>query len=159
MNKGKENDSTKSNKKTFMKPMSLEDHLKLLEKELDADAVSVPQLDTDAVPHILNKYTNSQLTLIFYYFFMSCGVVPRETVDIAPMAKFIHLITGKNFTETSNSDIYKKLKKAPNFLKNKELIKNLRAILPLFQRVQLKEAVTMIENEIDTAQNEINSNK
>lgn len=104
---------------------------------------------------ILISYTNSQLVLIFYYFLKSCGVEPRVSADVAPIAKFLHLITGKNFTTVANSDFYKKLQHVPNFKKDKELIKDLEAIKPMFQTVQLTEVVKMIDNEIDMARSQI----
>lgn len=103
----------------------------------------------------MGDFNNSQLVLIFYYFFKYCGIEPRNTIDIAPMAKFIHLITGKEFTNTSNSDFYKKLQKVPNFKTEKELIKDLQRIKPLFERVQLSEIVKMIDNELDVARSEM----
>lgn len=107
----------------------------------------------------LDRLTNSQIVLLFYYFFKFNGLEPRKNVDIAPLAKFMHLITGKKFTQMSNSDFYKKLQHAPSFKSDGELIKDLTAIKPLFERVQLSEVVKMIENEIETAHTEKQNNK
>ncbi len=101
------------------------------------------------------SYTNSQIVLLFYYFYKLTGLEPRADTDIAPLAKFMHLITGKDFTKVANSDFYKKLQKAPNFKSDKELIKDLTAIKPLFEKVQLLEVAKMIDNETDTARSEI----
>ena len=103
----------------------------------------------------LGGYTNSQLVLIFYYFFKQNGLEPRVNIDISPIAKFIHLITGKEFKAVTSSDFYKKLQTVPNFKTDKELINDLEAIKPLFKMVQLNEVVKMIENEIDLARNEM----
>jgi hypothetical protein len=97
----------------------------------------------------LGEYSNSQLVLIFYYFFKYSGIEPRVNTDIAPIAKFLHLITGKEFSNTQSSDFYKKLLKAPNHISDKTLISDLNHIKPLFQRVELNEIVKMIDNEID----------
>ena len=102
----------------------------------------------------LNGFTNSQIVLLFYYFFVYTGLKPRKEVDIAPLAKFMHIITGKDFTKVANSDFYKKLQKAPNFKSDRELIKDLTAIKPLFEKAQLAEIVKMIDNEIDIARTE-----
>lgn len=96
----------------------------------------------------LNEYTNSQLVLIFYYFFKYLGIEPRKDVDIAPIAKFLHLITGKKFSNTQNSDTYKKLLKVPNHITDKNLKTDLIHIKKLFQKVELNEIVKMIDNEI-----------
>ncbi len=103
----------------------------------------------------LEGFTNSQLVLIFYYFFKQNGLEPRINIDIAPIAKFIHLVTGKEFKATTHSDFYTKLRTVPNFKTDKELINDLEFIKPMFQSVQLNEIVKMIENEIDKARNEI----
>lgn len=97
------------------------------------------------------SYTNSQLVLIFYYFLKYTGIEPRVQIDIAPIAKFMHLITGKDLTAVANSDFYKKLQKVPNFKKDKELIKDLQIVKPLFMKVQLSEVAKMIDNEIEIA--------
>ena len=107
----------------------------------------------------LGGYTNSQLVLIFYYFFKQNGLEPRVNIDISPIAKFIHLITGKEFKAVTSSDFYKKLQTVPNFKTDKELINDLEAIKPLFKMVQLNEVVKMIENEIDLARNEMKQAK
>lgn len=107
----------------------------------------------------LGGYTNAQLVLIFYYFFKQNGLEPRKNIDISPLAKFIHLITGKEFKAVTSSDFYKKLQTAPNFKTDKELINDLEAIKPLFKIVQLNEVVKMIENEIDLARNEMKQAK
>lgn len=107
----------------------------------------------------LGGYTNAQLVLIFYYFFKQNGLEPRKNIDISPLAKFIHLITGKEFKAVTSSDFYKKLQTVPNFKTDKELINDLEAIKPLFKKVQLNEVVKMIENEIDLARNEMKQAK
>lgn len=107
----------------------------------------------------LGGYTNAQLVLIFYYFFKQNGLEPRKNIDISPLAKFIHLITGKEFKAVTSSDFYKKLQTAPNFKTDKELINDLETIKPLFKIVQLNEVVKMIENEIDLARNEMKQAK
>jgi len=104
------------------------------------------------------QHSNSQMVLIFYYFFKQCGIEPRLDVDIAPIAKFIHLITNKEFTKTQNSDFYKKLQRAPNFKSDKGLINDLESIKPLFEKVQLNEVVKLIEQEINVARSEIKQN-
>lgn len=107
----------------------------------------------------INDSSNSQLVLIFYYFFKQNGLEPRKIVDVAPIAKFLHLITGKELKRITNSDFYKKMLKAPNFKTNKELINDLNKIRPFFQKVGLKEVVELIDVEIEVARNEIKNSQ
>lgn len=97
----------------------------------------------------LSAFSNSELVLLFYYFFAENGLTIRESIDIAPIAKFIHLITGKKFTVTTSSDIYKKLKKAPNFKTDKELIKDLEKVKKQFEDFQLNNIAQSMEKEIE----------
>ncbi len=108
---------------------------------------------------ISTEFTNSQLVLIFFYFLKHNGLEPRKNIDVSPIAKFLHLITGKEYNTIHNSDFYKKLQSVPNFKSDKELIKDLESIKPLFGRVQLMEIVKMIDNEIEMARNELNRTK
>lgn len=114
---------------------------------------------TPKVKPQLGEYSNSQLVLIFYYFFKYSGIEPRVNTDIAPIAKFLHLITGKEFSNTQSSDFYKKLSKAPNHISDKSLIDDLNHIKPLFQKVELNEIVKMIDNEIDQCRTAIKETK
>ena len=107
----------------------------------------------------LGEYSNSQLVLIFYYFFKYSGIEPRVNTDIAPIAKFLHLVTGKEFSNTQSSDFYKKLSKAPNHISDKSLIDDLNHIKPLYQKVELNEIVKMIDNEIDQCRTAIKETK
>jgi hypothetical protein len=102
----------------------------------------------------LSSLTNNQIVLIFYYFFKFSKLEPRANTDISSIAKFVHLITGKNFTTIQNSDFYKRLMKAPNFKGDTELAKDLIIIRDLFEKVELKGIVQMIDNELVTTQNE-----
>lgn len=122
----------------------------------------VLKLETTTTPKVdprLGEYTNSQLVLIFYYFFKYSGIELRRNTNIAPIAKFLHLITGKEFSNTQNSDFYKKLSKAPNHIVDRSLIDDLNYIKPLFQKVQLNEIVKMIDNEIDQCRTAIKEKK
>jgi hypothetical protein len=99
--------------------------------------------------------TNSQLVLIYYYFFKQYGLEPRKDISVSPLARFIHLTTGKNFSEIQNSDVYKKLRDAPNFKTDEELVKDLNVIRPLFAKCGFNDILQSIDNEIDIAKNEM----
>lgn len=92
--------------------------------------------------------TNAQLVLIYYYFFKQYGLEPRKNIDISPLARFIHLATDTTFTKVQNSEIYTKLSKAPNFKNDKELLKDLNVIRPLFEKYGFSDILQSIDNEI-----------
>lgn len=121
-------------------------------------ALEQPPTQPKAEPQ-LGRYSNSQLVLIFYYFFKFNGIEPRVNSDIAPIAKFIHLIVGKEYKNITSSDFYQKLREVPNFKTDKELIKDLNKIKPQFKKVELNEIVKMIDNEIDQARTELKQRK
>ncbi len=105
--------------------------------------------------NVLSQFSNSQLVLIFYYFFESLGIKIRKDTDIAPIAKFMHLVLGKDFTYIQNSDFYQKLCKAPNYLSDKNLMRELNIIKNLFEKVELSEAVKLIDSEIERCKREM----
>jgi hypothetical protein len=99
--------------------------------------------------YIFDGYTKSGVALIFYYFFTHFGIEPRKGIDIAPIAKFIHLVLGKELTKIQNSDFYKLLRKTPDFNKAAGLREDLINIKPLFEDVGLNEVVKLIDEEIN----------
>lgn len=105
------------------------------------------------------EFSNNQLTLIFYYFFTGLGLKIRTDIDITAMAKFIHVVSNKEYTKISNSDFYKRLRKAPNFVTDPELIKDLEIIKPIFEKVEMKNVVSLIDTEIAKARVEIKRKK
>ena len=97
------------------------------------------------------EFTLSRQLLTLYFLLKTLGIEPRNTVDIAPVARFAHLITGTSFHTLQNSNLYKKLKKVPNFKEDKALIKDLEFIIPFFKEINLEKAVLFIEDEIKLA--------
>ena len=98
-----------------------------------------------------SEFTISRQLLTLYFLLKTLGVEPRSTVDIAPVARFAHLITGTTFGKLQNSNLYKKLKKVPNFKEDKALIKDLEFIIPFFKELNLENSVDLIEQEIKLA--------
>ena len=148
------NKNTPMVEKNFIKKCELE-----IQKLKDIEIIEptkviqdIPKEELIIAP--LENYTSSQIVLIFYYFFKYNGFDPRNNVDIAPIAKFLHLITGRNYTTVQNSDFYKKLQYVPNFKSDKGLIKDLETIKLLFAKVELYEVVKLIDNEIDMARHQ-----
>ena len=101
------------------------------------------------------SFTQTQIIIVFYYFFKLNRLEIRTDIDVAPVAKFIHLLVGKEFKTIQNSDIYKKLSLAPDIKVGAELIKDLVIIKPFFEMVQLTEIVKMIDNDISIAQRSV----
>ena len=110
-----------------------------------------PDLDKVAENDGSPEFTISRQLLTLYFLLKTLGIEPRNTVDIAPVARFAHLITGTSFHTLQNSNLYKKLKKVPNFKEDKALIKDLEFIIPFFKEINLEKTVLLIENEIKLA--------
>lgn len=122
-----------------------------LEIKKHQDLLDAKRRSPDIRSGILTGHlTNSQVVLVFYYFFKYCGLELRKNIDVSTMAKFIHLLTGKDYKGVNSSDYYKKLKNnVPNFKSDKDLKSDLLIIKPLFLQTELKEIVKMIDNEIE----------
>lgn len=124
------------------------------------DLLDSPEIENEELNDITeqnknsNNLTNSQRVLIYYFFLKQYGLEPRKNIDVAPLARFIHLVTGTTFTKIQNSVIYDKLLKAPNFKNDKELIKDLSVIRPLFEKYGFDEILQSIDIEYDTAKKE-----
>jgi hypothetical protein len=110
-----------------------------------------PDLDTVMESSSSSELTISRQLLTLYFLLKTLGIEPRSTVDIAPVARFAHLITGTSFHKLQNSNLYKKLKKVPNFKEDKALIKDLEFIIPFFKEINLEKTVLLIEGEIKLA--------
>lgn len=110
-----------------------------------------PDLDKAIENDTASEFTLARQLLTLYFLLKTLGIEPRSTVDIAPVARFAHLITGTSFHTLQNSNLYKKLKKVPNFKEDKALIKDLEFIIPFFKEINLEKTVLLIENEIKLA--------
>jgi hypothetical protein len=106
-------------------------------------------------PSTRSTLTISQLVLAFYYGLKSCGIHPRINVDIAFIARLMHLATAKPYTDVHNSEFYKKLKRVPNFKTDRGLIKDLEIIKSRLLALELKEASLLVDDEITLARQEI----
>jgi hypothetical protein len=88
---------------------------------------------------------------------LACGVKPRLTVELAPIAHFLHLILDKPYKGLQNSDLYKRLQTVPNFQNRKTLIRDLERIIPFFLRVEWKDPLQLIENDLLKARSQLNN--
>jgi hypothetical protein len=116
------------------------------------------QSTTHPEPSTKPTLTTSQLVLAFYYGLKSCGIHPRVNVDIAFIARLMHLATAKPYTDVHNSEFYKRLRYAPNFKTDRTLIKDLEVIKGRLLELGLKEAASLVGNEIILALQEISNN-
>ncbi|MHB9147434.1 MAG: hypothetical protein ACYC2U_03280 [Candidatus Amoebophilus sp.] len=107
-------------------------------------------------PSYTSPLTNSQLVLACYYVLISWGIQPRVNLDIAQVARFIHLVTSKPYTQIKNSEFYKKLQKAPELKSTKELVKDLQLIKILLGELELAEASLLVDKELTLARQKIN---
>jgi hypothetical protein len=91
------------------------------------------------------QLTTSQLVLVFHYTLVSLGIIPRKHIDIAPIARFMHVITDRPYINIDNSDYYKKLKRVPHFKTARSLIKDVEVIKRQLLEVGLKEVALLLE--------------
>jgi hypothetical protein len=104
---------------------------------------------------LVENLTESQWVLIYFFMFQSVNLEIRVDVNVAEIARFIHLATGKNLTKIQNSEIYKKLLEAPNFKENRYLREDLIIIRPYVEKNGLKKILHLIDNEILMCKEEI----
>lgn len=109
--------------------------------------------------NFMATFTNNQVVLIFHYFMKFINVSIGNQIDRSSVAKFIHLILNKEFTNVSNSDIYDRLGSAPNSTNDTTLIGDLKIIRPLFEKVQLDVIVKFIDDELSMARSEKKRNQ
>ena len=105
----------------------------------------------------LTSLTNNQQVLIVYYSLLASGIKPRITVDLAPIAQFMHLMLDKPYKGLQNSDLYKRLQTVPNFENRKNLMRDWERIQPFFLRVAWKDALQLIENDLIKARSQLNN--
>lgn len=100
------------------------------------------------------SFTNAQWVFLVYFFFKAYKLEIRTDIDIAPVAKFIQLITGKKPIVPENSDIYKMLGKAPSIHLSKEKnISDMELIKKKFESYGLKKAIPEIDFAIKQEKN------
>lgn len=103
---------------------------------------------------------NSQTVLIFYYGLLSMGYEPRKTDHVAAFARFLHLLTGKEFKSLGLSDFYDKLKVAPIVNKNDyKLLKELQTVRGHFETIGYREPLVELDIEIARTNVKIENSK
>ncbi len=122
------------------------DNLHMGKSDLTNSATSYHQPpNSHHEPSTRPSLTTSQLVLVFYYGLVNLGILPRNHIDIAPIARFMHVITDKSYKNIDNSEYYKKLKRVPNFKTAPFLIKDLEVIKPHLLQVELKEVALLLD--------------
>jgi len=74
------------------------------QRKLNTSSISAP---SEKPAPVLGQLSNSQRVLVFYYFFKNCRLEGGIDIDKSQIARFIHLISGIDYTKVANSDIYK----------------------------------------------------
>jgi len=77
----------------------------------------------------------------------------RGAVDLADIARYMHLLTGKKYTNIYNSDLYKKLQTVPESKGTQSMRKDLQILHALFTQVELDEVAQLIQSVINTIMN------
>ena len=95
--------------------------------------------------------TNSQMVLSLYYLLKAQGKALRGTVDLATIARFMHLLLGKEYITLHNSDLYRKLQLVPELQSRPALLKDLQLLQPLFEQVELSAVARLVEQAITIA--------
>lgn len=99
--------------------------------------------------------TQARQLLSIYYFLKSFGIEARDTASVSAVAQFIHLLTRTTYTSLQNSEIYKKYRQMPNYKKDAQLLEDLKFIRPYFERLQIEEAIKLIDEETARATREL----
>lgn len=122
--------------------------IKSLESEKEIKSVEV-------VKHgLFPNLTAKEKNMVFHYFYQ----INRMDVDYSntDLARFICLILDIKITGTiEGQTYYKNIVGIKAQVATREYIDSLKKILPLFEMVKLKSAVTLIKNQIDVFQIEI----
>lgn len=93
---------------------------------------------------------NNQIALLFYFLLKELEVDLKLKGRQTTVAKFLHLLTGKEFTGTNNSVFYDLIRKAPDTKKDPNKTKSdLQQVLLLFNKVNLE------ANEIEIAKKQV----
>lgn len=90
-----------------------------------------------------------QLLALYYLFNEVFKIGHRTTHSVSNVVRLLHLLTGTKFTQLQNSDLYKKYLRMPNYNSDERLIKDLQFIRPYFEDLELKDALTKIDQEIE----------
>lgn len=94
--------------------------------------------------------TNSQVALSLYYMLRANGQELRGAVDLADIARYMHLLTGKKYTNIHNSSLYKRLQTVPESKGTQSMLKDLQLLHELFVQVELDEVAQLLQEVIDT---------
>ena len=101
--------------------------------------------------------TARQSSLTFYYM-QKAWAFPRKTVNNTKDAEFIRFLTGHNL-DTIRKTLGNPLKRSTEKTgkATQELIKDLTAVLNQFELIQFSKGVELVENDIKTLQNDLDS--
>ena len=89
--------------------------------------------------------------LLAIYFLLTSQGIEKPAEDRA-MAELIHLLTNIPFTSIEDSAMYEKYQQMPHYKKDKELLADLQYIRPIFEAVNLKGILGLIDEEVGRLQ-------
>lgn len=127
-------------------------------------APATPPTSTEKVPSpeplaVANGLTENQLSLVVYFTLTHFGVDLSKTgSNKTKAAQFCHLLTGKTWTKNSNSDLYKRITKAPQ---GKEVqdktqhLKDLGKVKDLFEQFGLSEISQKVQESTKQIENDL----
>jgi hypothetical protein len=105
-----------------------------------------------------HEFTRSRQVLAMFYLFKSIGINPRFDISVTALAKFAHLLSGMPYENADNSSIYKLMKKLPDLKSENYLVEDLEFVKKHFEMVKHKEAVILLEKEIEILNKKLNKN-
>lgn len=98
------------------------------------------------LPASTNKLTRSQQVLIFYYASQLLGIKHKK--NVSKSADALHTFLGIPYTQITHSELYKKLLSPLTFSSEKATIQNLKIIRDFFDKLDLKSALELIDQDI-----------
>lgn len=96
-----------------------------------------------------------RLLTIYYLLKAGFNIEHKSTHSASAVAHLAHLLLGKQFTSLQNSSIYAKYKKMPQYNSGAVLIKDLRYIRQYFEALDIKNALNLIDERIQSTLNEL----
>jgi|GEM_PF-5188090 hypothetical protein len=119
----------------------------LLTRLRDENPVKLESSRNESSIPINGIKTQSQIILLVHFYIKSMGI-DLVNIDKTDLAKFIHLLLGKPCKRMQNSEIYKKVRIAPNFIRDKALASDLRIVKKVFELYDLSKAIKLVDEEI-----------
>jgi hypothetical protein len=122
------------------------------DKEVKALSIKAPLTDrpkTNRKQEYSETFSVNLQLLAIHFFLLQVGIIPRVDSDLKPIARMAHLLSNKGITDMDNSGLYSSAKKLFNKIDGKKHLKDLKRILPFFDKLNFDKASNTIKNEIE----------